>query len=297
MGADQELDANADRFSGFAGLYDAVRPDPPADLAEVLTAYVGGRADVVVDLGCGTGLSSRWASAWAGSVVGVEPSDDMRRAAQEQPRPNLRYVEGFGHDAGLPNGSADVVVAVQAFHWMEPASTLTEVARLLRPGGLFAAIDCDWPPTVGSSEAEAAWTRCQDHLRALEIRLAAGATVDELRRTPISERSDAGTDRHRRLARGVRSWPKSDHLANLERSGAFAWCHEVVAHRLDTGNAERFVELLRSQGDYQSLVRAGLEDETLGVEDLRRVAQRQLGPSPRPWIFSYRTRLGVTRRC
>lgn len=29
----------------------------------------------------------------------------------------------------------------QALHWMEPASTLAEVARILRPGGVFAAYD------------------------------------------------------------------------------------------------------------------------------------------------------------
>ena len=37
-------------------------------------------------------------------------------------------------------------MAVQALHWMEPAPTFGEVARLLRPGGVFAALDCDWPP-------------------------------------------------------------------------------------------------------------------------------------------------------
>ncbi len=31
---------------------------------------------------------------------------------------------------------------------MEPESTLAEVARMLRPGGIFAAYDYQWPPTV-----------------------------------------------------------------------------------------------------------------------------------------------------
>ena len=49
------LDANANRFSGFADLYDAVRPVPPMVLADVISKYAGDRPRLVVDLGCGTG--------------------------------------------------------------------------------------------------------------------------------------------------------------------------------------------------------------------------------------------------
>src|SRR5262249_48629656 len=38
--------------------------------------------------------------------------------------------------------------AAQSFHWMEPTATLAEIARILRPGGLFAAYDYDWPPAI-----------------------------------------------------------------------------------------------------------------------------------------------------
>ncbi|HEY7626940.1 MAG TPA: class I SAM-dependent methyltransferase, partial [Ilumatobacteraceae bacterium] len=143
------LEANARRFSGFADLYDAVRPTPPRVFADVITAYAGGRPTVTVDLGSGTGLSTRWATAWSDEVIGVEPSDDMRRRAAEiAPTGQITYVAGWSNETGLASASADVVLAVQALHWMEPVSTFTEAARILRPGGVFAAIDCDWPPSV-----------------------------------------------------------------------------------------------------------------------------------------------------
>ena len=61
----------------------------------------------------------------------------------------MAYQPGFSFATGLPDASADVVIAVQAMHWMEPVSTLAEVARILRPGGVFASFDADWPPVAG----------------------------------------------------------------------------------------------------------------------------------------------------
>ena len=72
---------NLTRFSGFADLYDANRPSAPARLGPLLARYAGVERPVVVDLGCGTGLSSRWAAGWADRVIGIEPNDDMRAVA------------------------------------------------------------------------------------------------------------------------------------------------------------------------------------------------------------------------
>ena len=49
---------NADRFTGFADTYDRARPAMPYYPVERITAYLGCRPDTVVDLGCGTGLST-----------------------------------------------------------------------------------------------------------------------------------------------------------------------------------------------------------------------------------------------
>jgi SAM-dependent methyltransferase len=299
-GEGTSLEANAERFAGFADLYDQVRPEPPAELADVLRRYCGRTRPDVVDLGSGSGLSTRWAARWARSVVGVEPSADMRRQAEARRPANGRFVEAFAHETGLPAATADVVLAVQAFHWMAPEATLAEVARLLRPGGVFAAVDCDWPPTVGSAAAESAWADCRSILWAYEARLASGAEGAALRTAMGGEerrrQAHDGRDAHRdrTLARGVRSWPKDGHLDQLMASGRFAWCHELALHHSEEGDDDRFVDLLRSQGDYQSLRRAGLDDDQLGVTRLAEVARAALGPQPMRWWFTYRVRLGVT---
>lgn len=294
-----DLAANAGRFSGFADLYDRVRPAPPPALAQVLVAYCGTPAPAVVDLGSGTGLSTRWESTWASSVVGVEPSADMRAIAEGRAAPHTRFVAGFGHRTGLGDGVADVVVAVQSLHWMEPEGTLAEVARLLRPGGVFAAVDCDWPPTVGSAAAESAWEECRRLQASHEARLVgeehAGTPPDGPPPPAPGEGEASGPASHpgQALLGGVRRWPKDSHLDRIRASGHFAWCRELALHRQEQGDARRFLELLRSQGDYQALRRAGLDDDALGVSRLRAVVTAALGEEPSPWWFTYRVRLGV----
>lgn len=295
------LAANAARFAAAADLYDDVRPTPPDDLARLLVAYAGGeRPRLVVDLGSGSGLSTRWAATWADRVIGIEPGAAMRGIADRAAPPNTEHRDGFAHDTGLPAHTADIVLAVQAFHWMEPVSTLAEIARLLRPGGVFAAIDCDWPPTSGDVDADRAWSECRMRVRILERRLAQGLTGDALR-APVDladpelrDHTVADTHANRTVALGVRSWSKDGHLRRLRDAGAFAWCHELAFHRVDDSTADRFVGLLRSQGDHQTLLAAGIDDEMIGMRALETAASRAFGTGTRPLVFTYRVRLGAT---
>ena len=143
-------DPNVERFEGYADLYDDHRPQPPAVLVNLLTQLAEvERPALVVDLGSGSGPSTRLWAERADQVVGIEPGEDMRRvAAARTSAPNVHYQAGYGHATGLPDGGADIVTASQALHWMDPEPTFAEVARILRPGGIFAAVDCDWPPAM-----------------------------------------------------------------------------------------------------------------------------------------------------
>ena len=98
---------------------------------------------LVVDLGSGTGLSTRYWADKAEQVIGIEPSEDMRRQAEARTAvPNISYLHGFSYATGLGNTCAQIVTCSQALHWMEPQPTNEEVRRILHPGGVFAAFDC-----------------------------------------------------------------------------------------------------------------------------------------------------------
>ena len=207
---------------------------PPRALGPLLASYANVARPAVVDLGSGTGLSSRWAAGWAGSVIGIEPNDDMRAIAESRLTPGVTYAPGVSHRTGLGDGVADVVLAVQAMHWMEPEPTHAEVARILRPGGVFAIADADWPPVSGVARAEQAWATLHARIRVFEARAAQGETGEQLRR-PIAADDPALVDedlrdphRNRAIPGGVRSWSKRQHLERLDASGHFAFTRELV---------------------------------------------------------------------
>jgi len=294
--------ASRARFSGFADLYDAQRPSPPPRLGPLLAGYANSARPAVVDLGSGTGLSSRWAATWARSVIAIEPNDEMRAAAQSRPIPGIDYRAGVAQDTGLGPSSADLVLVVQAMHWMEPDATLAEVARILRPGGVLAVVDADWPPVSGVARAERAWAVLHGRIRVLEARLAAGDAGASLRR-PISPDDPAlahddlaDPHRHRVLPDGLRSWSKTDHLARMRASGRFAFTREIVMLDRAGGGPDRFTALLYSQGSYQGLLKAGLSREDIGATAFE--AEVAAGFAEARWVpelsFCWRVRLGVT---
>lgn len=269
MEASSSLPPTVQRFTGFAGVYDQYRPNPPEALSAVLGQMMGRPIpDLVVDLGCGTGLSSRYWAQRARRVIGVDPARDMLvHARRHTLEPNVVYLFGFGHQVALASVCAEVVTCSQSLHWMEPDSTLAEVARLLRPGGVFAAYDYDGSSVIPSWELEAALQVFQERADRLEI--VSGASADLPR------------------------WQKHEHLRRMRESGHFRFCREFCLHHVEMGNADRFVGAVLSSGQIQSLLKAGLSEKDLGLDVLREHARRWLGSELKPWYYTVRVRVAI----
>lgn len=129
-----------ERFSGLAEIYAKCRPDyPPAALDFVQNHCGLDATTLLVDVGSGTGISSRLFAVRGIPVIGIDPNADMRAKAlgQSVPAdlPQPRYQDGTAEATGLPDGCAAAVLAAQAFHWFKPAPTLAEFQRILRPDG------------------------------------------------------------------------------------------------------------------------------------------------------------------
>lgn len=256
-------------WTGKAASYDRARPSPPAALLDLLTQVIHTpRPALVVDLGSGTGLSAAIWGERVGRVIGIEPNADMRQEAirkiEGQPyAAHIEYRDGVAQQTGLPDGCADIVTAAQSFHWMEPTETLAEIARILRPGGLFAAYDYDWPPTI-------VWE------------------LDQLAQEV--GRSLVRLIRERGLADTLAIWPKDKHLDRMRESGHFRVTREALLHSIEHGDAARFLEMTQSNAFSHQFQ---LTDDELGLDRVRAAAMRYIGSEPMPWYVSYRVRIGV----
>ncbi|MBS1664468.1 MAG: class I SAM-dependent methyltransferase [Bacteroidetes bacterium] len=97
---------------------------------------------VVADIGSGTGISTEPFLRRGNKVYAVEPNADMRAKAEELLGGYAGFVSvgGTAERTGLPDGSVDLIVAGQAFHWFDPVRTRSEWVRVSRPGARAALI-------------------------------------------------------------------------------------------------------------------------------------------------------------
>ena len=237
---DEELRGRLERSGydrpGFAADFDRNRPRPPSVLLELLPLLAGGgRPRLVVDLGSGTGLSTRsWADV-ADEVVGVEPNEAMRRFAEQTALENVRYVEGSSYATGLPDGAADIVTAAQSLQWMRPKDLFAEVKRILRIGGVFCAYNYFVLQTP-IWEAATAFDLVQERKKGLRLRLG----LDNAPASPPS-------------------------LDWLEKSGAFRQTRELVVHSIEDGDGERLIGFALSEGSLRTLLEAGASESEIGL--------------------------------
>jgi len=91
-------------------------------------------AELVIELGAGTGKLTRAVAALGVRVVAVEPDPRMLDVLRGL---GLEGVEGSAEAIPLGDGVADAVVAGSSLHWFELELALPEIHRVLRPGGRF----------------------------------------------------------------------------------------------------------------------------------------------------------------
>lgn len=106
-------------------------------------------AGKVLEIGCGNGASTRLLmnNLKPDQLVGIDPSSGLVERARDAFKDDgdVTFALGDAIDTGQPDNSFDVVVAHTVFsHLPDPVSALSEVYRVLKPGGIIAVFDGDY---------------------------------------------------------------------------------------------------------------------------------------------------------
>lgn len=96
-------------------------------------------ASRALDVGCGTGLSTRALTALAAHVTGIDLAAAMVALAPRQQ--NMECLVAAGERLPFAGRSFDLVTVSSVFHWLERAPFMAEAQRVLRPGSWLVAYD------------------------------------------------------------------------------------------------------------------------------------------------------------
>lgn len=126
-----------DHFSRHAELYRRYRPSWPPEVFAWLASLPPAR-ERAWDVGTGNGQAAHGLAEHFAEVVATDASAAQIAAAEPHPRVAFRVAPA--EDSALPPASVDLVCAAQAFHWFDFERFFAECRRVVRPGGIVAAM-------------------------------------------------------------------------------------------------------------------------------------------------------------
>ncbi len=126
------------RFGRISAAYDAARREFPRETVAYVIRHLAGNNPFVLDLACGTGISTRQLADVGIEVVGCDVDPLMLRYAIGRGSARIGYVIGKAEAIPFKDASFDAVACFRAYHWFDPARAVPEMMRVLRPGGRIA---------------------------------------------------------------------------------------------------------------------------------------------------------------
>ena len=133
----------ADSFGAQAEAYAEHRPDYPVAAIRWALEPLGTTEHLdVLDLAAGTGKLTAVLVAEGHRVTAVEPNEQMLSELVRRVH-DVRALPGHAEHIPVPDQTIDAVFVGTAFHWFDQEKAMPEIARVLRPGGVLAALWID----------------------------------------------------------------------------------------------------------------------------------------------------------
>ncbi|BBH70190.1 hypothetical protein ACTI_68750 [Actinoplanes sp. OR16] len=129
---------------------------PPVHQQILRSARLDGRAHRALDIGCGAGLSTAALASLAQQVIGLEPVPAMLAHARTV-APQARFVVGGAEHLPFGAGVFDLITAAGSLNYTDLLPALSEISRVLAPGGDLLLYDFSEGRRSTSGDALADW--------------------------------------------------------------------------------------------------------------------------------------------
>ena len=109
-----------------------------------------GHLGKVVEFGAGTGYYTSVLAQKAQTLLATDIAGGMLEVAQRQVKAsNVSFQVADCQDTGLPSAEFNTAFISLVIHFTEPAKTLAEMHRVLKPGGMLIIANLDMPALTG----------------------------------------------------------------------------------------------------------------------------------------------------
>ncbi|KAG7278730.1 hypothetical protein CRUP_008342 [Coryphaenoides rupestris] len=218
-----------------ASIYQKYRFVPAEEVKNLILQYLDKKREgqplgLAVDLGCGTGQSSRLLAPHFQEVVGLDISEGQlteARAVQGHHNITYRYRLGMAEELPFSDGSVDLLMAASAAHWFQQERFLSEAERVLKPRGCMALLGFD------DNNLRLHSRDCGDRLTCIyhEVLVANSKLQELFAAIPFP-------DKHRALLGFIESWSMFQTYCRTQPTAAQHLLHNTLNRILEEMGAE-----------------------------------------------------------
>lgn len=132
------MQVDISHFGKVSNEYAAGRKGYPNATFQKLLEYTNAHA-LILDLGCGTGISTREMKEKGLRVVGIDKEEAMLKKARGDKQ--VSYVRGIIQKLPFRSSFFDVISAYSSFHWFTTKQEINEIKRVLKKGGILFIVN------------------------------------------------------------------------------------------------------------------------------------------------------------